>query len=314
MISARTSRPRLPPLPAALLAAVLCACTSAPSVVDAGAPDEGIPDDGCPREVDTIPVRVPRPPRWAFEPWISKDISSTDDTYAFVAGFRARDIPVGVVVLDSPWETHYNTFIPHPVRYHDFPKLSADLHKDGVRLVMWITSLVNTSGLDLETGGDKYIGPAPNYEEGARCGFYLDRGTQYVWWKGAGSAVDLFNPRAAAWWHRQQDGVLPYIDGWKLDFGESYIPSDPVDTAIGERPLQEYSELYYRDFLAYFPGYQYHRRGEFQFPQYRQCLDARKSRQRVIGNDQVPRLLQRVTQLILGLNAHMFDLKAAARE
>ena len=53
-------------------------------------------------------------PRWVFEPWISKDISDRADTYAFVDGFRERGIPVGAVVLDSPWETHYNTFTPIP--------------------------------------------------------------------------------------------------------------------------------------------------------------------------------------------------------
>jgi alpha-glucosidase (family GH31 glycosyl hydrolase) len=36
--------------------------------------------------------------------------------------------------------------------------------------------------------------------------------------------VDFFNPRALAWWHRQQDVVLDAgIDGWKLDFGDSYV-------------------------------------------------------------------------------------------
>src|SRR6187401_1037387 len=46
-----------------------------------------------------IPPPPLHTPRWAFEPWISKDISSTDDTYAFVKGFRDRDIPFGAVVL-----------------------------------------------------------------------------------------------------------------------------------------------------------------------------------------------------------------------
>ena len=59
-------------------------------------------------------------PRWAFEPWISKDISDRDDTYSFVQGFLDRDIPVGAVVIDSPWETHYNTFVPNPGRYPEF--------------------------------------------------------------------------------------------------------------------------------------------------------------------------------------------------
>ena len=91
----------------------------------------GAPDP-CERAPDEVAEPVRYTPRWAFEPWISKDISSTDDTYAFVEGFAARDIPVGAVVLDSPWETHYNTFVPNPVRYHDFDKLVRDLHARGI--------------------------------------------------------------------------------------------------------------------------------------------------------------------------------------
>jgi alpha-D-xyloside xylohydrolase len=77
-------------------------------------------------------------------------------------------------------------------------------------------------------------------------------GETYAWWKGRGSSVDFFNPRARAWWHRQQDTVLDAgIDGWKLDFGESYIATETVRTAQGSVPHQRYSEAYYRDFLAY---------------------------------------------------------------
>jgi alpha-glucosidase (family GH31 glycosyl hydrolase) len=62
-----------------------------------------------------------------------------------------------------------------------------------------------------------------------------------------------------AWWHRQQDRVLDAgIDGWKLDFGESYVRVPTVRTAAGPKPHQEYSEKYYEDFLAYagrIPGF-----------------------------------------------------------
>ena len=199
-----------------------------------------------------LPVRPPHTPRWAFEPWISKDISTTDDTYAFVQGFHDRDIPVGVVVLDSPWETHYHTFVPHPVRYHDFGRLVSDLHAQNIRIVLWMTQEVNQSSYDLETGGDTYVGPSPNYYEGSRCGFYVDNGTLYPWWKGRGAGIDFENGRARAWWHAQQDPLLAMgVDGWKLDFGESYLTSDPVRTANGPISHQAYSESYYRDFLAY---------------------------------------------------------------
>ena len=82
----------------------------------------------CPQKPEPEPtpeppkIEEPGPytPRWAFRPWISKDISDRDDTFAFVNGFKERGIPVGAVVLDSPWATNYNSFVPNPSRYGDF--------------------------------------------------------------------------------------------------------------------------------------------------------------------------------------------------
>ena len=208
--------------------------------------------DPCAVVVKTIPDPAPHTPRWAFEPWISKDISTTDDTYAFVGGFQERDIPVGVVVLDSPWETSYNSLVPNETRYHDFDLLVSDLRKKGVRVVLWITPLVNSISYDFEQGGDHYDGPSPNLDVGTTCGFFVDDGDEYQWWKGKGSAVDFLSPRAAAWWNQQQNRVLDAgISGWKLDFGDSYLRGAEVKTAAGVVPHQTWSEAYYHDFLAY---------------------------------------------------------------
>ena len=217
------------------LALAACSSTPAPATdasVDASrdaaadAVTADVADSGC--TWDGAMEEPPEPalytPRWAFEPWISKDISDRADTYAFVDGFISREIPVGAVVLDSPWETHYNTFIPSPTRYGDFPGMVRDMHMRGVRVVLWTTQLVNSIGYDLEEGGDLYRGPAPNLAQGDACGFFVNDSARYMWWKGTGSSVDFFNPQALAWWHRQQDVVLDAgIDGWKLDFGDSYV-------------------------------------------------------------------------------------------
>ncbi|MEZ4295976.1 MAG: glycoside hydrolase family 31 protein [Polyangiaceae bacterium] len=225
--------------------------TTTTSTGGAGGTGGGGPCDP-PGAGDPVPDPAPHTPRWAFEPWISKDISDGPDTYAFVQGFEDRDIPVGAVVLDSPWETNYNTFTPNPTRYPEFPKLVSDMHDRGVRVVLWITQFVNSTSYDLEEGGDSYTNPSPRFDEGYECGFYVNDGDEYNWWKGKGASLDFLNPKAAAWWHAQQDQVLDAgIDGWKLDFGDSYVKSDTVKTAQGEIPHQEYAESYYRDFLAY---------------------------------------------------------------
>jgi alpha-glucosidase (family GH31 glycosyl hydrolase) len=218
------------------------ACPGAPA-------DAGVDDAGTIDELRDPPRHTPR---WAFRPWISKDISDGPDTRAFVAGFQERDIPVGVVVLDSPWETNYNTFIPNPSRYPNFENLVDDLLADDIRLVLWVTQMVNESSYDLETGGDFYDGESPNYREGARLNHYVNDGETYFWWKGYGAALDFFSKDARDWWHAQQDALLDMgIAGWKLDFGEQYITTFPIRTADGDKTLQEYSEEYYADFLRY---------------------------------------------------------------
>lgn len=225
-----------------------------------------LPDASCSYEGGAeAPIADPPryTPRWAFEPWISKDISNTDDTYAFVNGFRDRDIPVGVVVLDSPWETSYNTFVPSDEQYPRFRQLVTDLRARNIRTVLWVTQMVNVQSFDAEAGSlINYMGPSPNYAQGRSCGFFVNGNARYAWWKGSGSGVDFFNARARAWWHEQQNLVLDMgVAGWKLDFGESYITTPMVQTAEGSIPHQRYSEEYYRDYLAY--GVQ--RRGREEF-------------------------------------------------
>jgi alpha-D-xyloside xylohydrolase len=244
------------------LATSLIACGDDSPIADTGPEDAMVDATGdadaaatC-EHVPGPPEDLPEPaihtPRWAFEPWISKDISDRDDSFSFVEGFQSRDIPVGVLVLDSPWETHYNTFVPNPDRYPDFEEMVADLDGRGVRTVLWVTQMVNSASYDLEEGGDVYDGPSPNFFEGLICGYYVDDGQTYGWWKGQGAAVDFFDEGARQWWHAQQSALIDVgVDGWKLDFGESYIRRPTVMTEEGDKTLQQYSEAYYRDFYAY---------------------------------------------------------------
>ncbi len=151
-----------------------------------------------------------------------------------------RDIPVGVLVLDSPWETNYNTYEPNPERYPDFAGMVSDFRDQGVRTVVWTTQMINQSSFDFETTGDVYEGPSPDYEPALACGYFVNADGTSAWWKGTGQGIDFFNEDARIFWHRLLDRALDLgISGFKLDFGENYLEPVPLMTAQGETSLQD---------------------------------------------------------------------------
>ena len=188
---------------------------------------------------------VPPWPEWAFHHWIWEGESTQDSVFEMVDGYEAAEIPVGAVIIDSPWETGYNTFEWDTDRFPDPQAMIDELHARDIRVFMWITPAIN---VDVE----------PLYSEAADAGYFMqqnaDSGPAVVeWWKGEGSLIDYFNPDAVEWWHGLMDPVLAMgIDGWKcdgLDFGAIIGDYSPY---LGEEVERiEYSHAYYRDFHDY---------------------------------------------------------------
>lgn len=88
-----------------LVLLLLAACTSATN----GAPDAGA-DAGT--DAGTEPV-APWP-EWAFQHWVWENESTQESAIALVDDYLARDIPVGAIIIDSPGETSYNSFVFEP--------------------------------------------------------------------------------------------------------------------------------------------------------------------------------------------------------
>ena len=79
-----------------LASVLLMGCTSKAPGLDSG--------DG-----DSASVEAPWP-SWVMEPWVWEDESTQESAIALVDGYIERDIPVGAIIIDSPWATGYSTY------------------------------------------------------------------------------------------------------------------------------------------------------------------------------------------------------------
>jgi len=187
--------------------------------------------------------------RWIWGHWVWEDESTQQSAQALVDDYLAHGIPVGAIIIDSPWETDYNTNIPDPAYYPNMKGMVDYFHSKDVRVVFWITGCINT---DVQ----------PLYDSIANLNYFMKKSAGatepgvFNWWKGDGSLIDLFSPAAVSWWKSMTDTVLNLgIDGWKCDgtdyyalpiFDSNYSPGKP-----GNVQRLDYSHAYYRFYYNY---------------------------------------------------------------
>ena len=189
-------------------------------------------------------------PAWMFGHWVWEDESTQESAIALVDDYLAHDMPVSAIIIDSPWETGYNTFEWDTALFPDPQGMIDYFHSRDVRVFMWMTGVINTN-------------VQPLYDEAAANGYFMEsifpweQGQPGIinWWKGEGSLIDYWNPEAVAWWKSLMDRTLDMgIDGWKVDGTDYNALLDQVLYSPGNGGIvsrNEYSEAYYRLFHDY---------------------------------------------------------------
>ena len=199
-------------------------------------------------------------PEWAYGHWKSRDVyEHQDDVEEDFDGYAGHRIALDAIVIDSPWETQYNTWVFNPHQFPDPQGMLRRFRAGGVRTVVWVTPWVNLES----TEGQRPPGaeserlhrePAPNYAEAAKAGHFVrdPSGEPFVarWWMGTGSPVDFTSPAADAWWREQARAVLEMgVEGIKADDGEGYYFPAHVrfaDGRSGAEAAWAYGGLYRR--------------------------------------------------------------------
>ncbi|MFM1875773.1 MAG: hypothetical protein RL266_1510 [Bacteroidota bacterium] len=185
-------------------------------------------------------------PSWVFEHWVWEDESTQHSALQLVDDYLSRDIPVSAIIIDSPWETGYNTFEWDTTLFENAQVMIDSLHSRNVKVLLWITGIIN-------------IDEGAIYEYARDQGYFMkvlpfDTEPAVVnWWKGDGSLIDWFNPDAVAWWKGLMDNMLDMgIDGWKCDGTDfSAIQTPWSDGAGGFISRLDYSHAYYQIHFDY---------------------------------------------------------------
>jgi len=200
------------------------------------------------------------PPRWAFEPWFwlmgdpdkpGADINTLKGEHfpEMIGKLKKLDIPVGVTWLEPPWQDARTSFIPNKEFCADLKGLIKKISDMGVKTLAWTVPYTTNTAVNWKEAVEKgylVLKPAKKHEDETititKSGEL--EGNYYT-------AIDFFNPDAAAWWQKQIEASIDLgFKGYKLDAGQD-LPADAllyggrIGKDVHNSYALEYNKVYY---------------------------------------------------------------------
>lgn len=188
----------------------------------------------------------PITPRWAFEHIVWEDSANNQaSSQRLINEYLAHQMPVGAIIIDSPWSTSYNDFNWDTKRYPNAVEMIKSINKQQVKVILWLTGCINLTAKDVPLQKNPY------YDEASSKKYVINNGVPSKWWKGDGLHLDFTNKEAVKWWNVKLDKVvIDGVYGFKVDQGEIFF-GDTVQTSIGSLSNVEFRPYYYNNMFQY---------------------------------------------------------------
>lgn len=237
-----------------------------------GSPKENL------QEFAKITGKPDLPPKWAFGPWMSSNNwDRQTEIYKQVELTKKYEIPSTVLVIEQ-WSDEATFYIFNDAQYkvkdgndylkyedYKFPdwgrwpdpkKMVEDIHKEGLRLLLWQAPVEKfMDGITHEQRDEDEKAMIEN-------GYYIKHKNgeayhvpSYEWFKGS-LIPDFTNPEARKWWFNKRLYLVKDIgiDGFKTDGGECLYGDDlePSDGTCGDEARNKYPNIYigsYNEFI-----------------------------------------------------------------
>jgi alpha-glucosidase (family GH31 glycosyl hydrolase) len=203
--------------------------------------DDYVAIAGTPQSLDD-PESYFRTPTW--NTWAEFGTDITEDSFlAYVHQLANNHIPGHAIQIDDGWTSNYGDYTFDPSRFPTPKEMSAEVHKLGFDLGLWMTLWINK--------GTK------NFDYAKEHGYFFkskanpDDVCLVPWWNGEQGAgiVDLANPDARAWFSGIMHNLMSTygVDGFKFDT-RFYAPSCQPDPGYTTRDYLELAHQFADDF------------------------------------------------------------------